>query len=181
MPIVRGRSEVKRFIAQLPAQIEGKLLRGAARVAANVVAEEAKERSISREVSEAIQVKVEAKKGSGYVIAKVQVKGPGAYIAPWLEYGTAAHLITVDPSQRGGRTVGRINRLAKEAGGNHSLVIGGTFVGSTVLHPGARPHPFLRVSLDVKERDAIAAAQSYINAHVTPSGIVGATEPGDEA
>lgn len=180
MPTVKGKAEVQRFIGQLPGEIERKLLRGAGRAAANVIAEEAKERSISSEVRDAIKTRVSA--SDGRVVAKVQVRGPGAYIAPWLEYGTSEHFISVDPSQSGGRTVSRINQLAKEEGTSHSLVIGGEFVGTTVLHPGARPHPFLRPALDIKANAAIAAAQAYINSHVTPSGITGSAEPeGDEA
>ena len=176
MATSRGGSDVKRFIAQLPSQIEGKLLSGAARAAANVVADEARSRSISPEVTAAI--KVATSRGDGHVTAKVQAKGEGAYIAPWLEYGTDPHFISVDESQRGGRSIGRVNREVKTG----SLVIGGTFVGATVHHPGARPHPFLRVSLDIKEAEAIAAAQGYINARVKPSGIIGASEPeGGEA
>lgn len=178
MPTVRGRSEVKRFIAQLPGDIERKLLRGAGRAAANVIADEARDRSISSEVSGAIKVKVSA--AEGRVVAKVQVRGKGAFIAPWLEYGTKPHLISVDDSQRGGKSVKRINDLAKATGSSHSLVIGGKFVGATVMHPGATPHPFLRPALDTKEVEAIAAAQDFIRSRVTRAGIVGPDE-GDDA
>jgi len=170
MPKVRGRSEVKAFIGKLPGEIERKLLRGAARAAAKVVAEEAQARSISDEVSAAVKVgrtKVEP----GRVVVKVQVKGPGSYIAPWLEYGTAPHFISVDDRQRAGMSVRRINQKVREAGGDGSLVINGKFVGATVFHPGARPHPFLRPALDVKQGEAIAAAQTYINSRVSRRGI----------
>lgn len=176
MATVKGLSDVKRFIANLPGQLESKVLRGAARAAANVVADEARIRSISDEVTKAIKVSASSK--GGRITAKVQVKGPGAYIAPWLEYGTAPHFISVDDSQRQGMSVNRINTLRKEG---KSLVIGGKFVGDTVFHPGASAHPFLRVSLDTKEAEAIAAAQSYINSRVTKAGIVGASAPeGDD-
>jgi hypothetical protein len=171
MPTVRGKSEVRQFIAQLPADIERKLLRGAGRAAANVVADEARDRSISAEVSAAVKVKVST--AEGRIIAKVQVKGPGAYIAPWLEYGTSAHFISVDDSQREGMSVSRINKANKEG----SLVISGKFVGSTVFHPGARPHPFLRPALDLKGDAAVAAAQAFINSRVGRSGITGSAEP----
>jgi hypothetical protein len=167
----KGGTEVRQFIAKLPGEIERKLLRGAGRAAANVIADEAKERSISSEVSSAIKVKVRTTEDQ--VVAKVQVRGRGAYIAPWLEYGTSAHFISVDDSQREGMSVNKINK-ANKAG---SLVIGGKFVGSTVLHPGARPHPFLRPALDIKGDAAFAAAQGYINSRVTRSGIVGTAEP----
>jgi hypothetical protein len=178
MPTVKGRAEVRSFIGSLPGQIEAKLLRGAARAAANVVADEVRETTQSDEVRGA--VKVATKREDGRVIAKVQAKGEGAWLAPWEEYGTAPHFISVDDSQRGGRSVARINRLAKEPGSSHSLVIGGQFVGKTVFHPGARPHPVFRPALDRKEGEAISAAQSYINARVTPAGITGQPEGDDE-
>jgi hypothetical protein len=137
-----------------------------------VVAEEAKTRSISQEVSDAIKVRTSGK--DGRIIAKVQVRGPGAYIAPWLEYGTGPHFISIDDSQRQGMSVNRVNTIRKEG---KSLVIGGKFVGDTVFHPGAKAHPFLRVSLDTKEAEAIAVAQAYINSRVTKAGIVGSAEP----
>lgn len=175
MPRVRGRAEVKNFMARIPVDLEGKVLRGAARAAAKVVAEEAKERTQSDEIRGAIKVSTSRPDG-GRVIAKVQVKGRGAYLAPWEEYGTAPHLISVDASQSGGMSVGRINRLAKDPDSNHSLIIGGNFVGATVLHPGARPNPFLRPALDIKEGEAIAAAQNYIRSRIKRSGIVGEPE-----
>lgn len=172
MPTVRGRAQVKAYMGRIPAELEDKVLRGAARAAARVVADDAKDRSISTEVSAAI--KVATKRETGRVIGKVQVKGPGAYKASWLEYGTEGHFISVDESVRDGMSIGRINRLAREG----SLVIAGHFVGSTVWHPGAQPHPFLRPALDLNEAEALAAAQSYINTRITPGGIVG-TDEGD--
>lgn len=177
--VVRGRSEMKAYLASLPKQIEEKVLRGAVKAAANVIADEARARSISHEVSEAVKV-TPARSVGGRVIAKVQVKMGGYNLPLWLEYGTDKHFIKVDESQRAGRSVARINRLAKKEGSSHSLVIGGKFVGTTVLHPGARPHPFLRPALDVKGGEAIAAAQGYINARVTRHGITGASESEDE-
>lgn len=170
MPTVRGKAEVKAFIGRIPGEMETKVLRGAARAAANVVANEAKERTHSQEVRGAI--KVATRKEEGRVIAKVQAKGPGAHLAPWEEYGTAPHFIRVDESQRGGMSIGRINREHKAG----SLVIGGKFVGDTVFHPGARPHPFMRPALDTKEAEAFAAAQGFIKSRVKRTGIVGEAE-----
>lgn len=170
MPSVRGKADVQRFIAQLPGEIERKLLRGAGRAGANVIAKEAKERCISSEVRGLIKVRVRSTESQ--VIAKVQVRGPGAYIAPWIEYGTSPHFISVDDSQRDGRSVKRINTEMKAG----SLVIGGQYVGTTVLHPGAKPHPFLRPALDTQASAAIKAAQGYINARVSRTGIKGSPE-----
>lgn len=171
---IKGRQGVSRFLLNLPKQIEEKVLRGAARAGAKVIAEDAKVRTKSHEIAEAI--KVMTKKDGSRMVGKVQVKGPGAYLAPWEEYGTAPHYITVDDSQRVGRSAGRINRLAKQG----TLAINGKPVGKTVHHPGAQPHPFLRPALDTNEQEAIAAAQKYINSRVTKAGIVGNDE-GDDA
>lgn len=94
----------------------------------------------------------------------------GNYNLPlWLEYGTDAHFITVDDSQRGGMSVRKIND-GRKAG---TLAIGGEPVGATVWHPGAKAHPFLRPSLDVKEADAIRSAQHYIYTRATKAGVIG--------
>ncbi len=171
MATSRGRADVQRFFAQAPEKLT-RVLRGAARAGANVIADEASDRCVSPEVRTAI--KVATRRTDGTLRGLVQVKGPGAHIGPWLEYGTSAHFISVDDEQREGRTVGRINRQAKDPDASHSLVINGKFVGATVLHPGARPHPFLRVALDVKAVEARSAAQTFINSRVSSGGIADA-------
>ena len=185
MPTVRGKVEVKRFIASLPGQIEAKLLRGAGRAAATVVVDEAKDQVIADVVRENLVMKTRAEPGR--VVVTITVKpGWALSVANWLEYGTGPHLIRASDAARQGKSVGRINRLDKaaekegHAGPGHALVIGGKFVGEVVHHPGAKPHPFLRVSLDLKGTEAVAAAQSYINARVRPGGIAGGDQEDDE-
>ncbi len=161
MATVTGRSSVSRYLAAAPERLARSVLRGAGKAAVEVIADEAKLRCVDKEVAAAI--KTSAKVGDGVVTAKVLVKGPNAYRAPWIEYGTAAHYISVDDTQRQGMSVGRINKLAKSG----TLVINGKPVGKTVFHPGARPFPFLRPALDVKRDEAIAAAQSYVTARTS--------------
>lgn len=157
---IKGRDALRRTLAdQLPKRI-AKVLEGAVRAGANVIAEEARERCENNQVRAAIKVKVVGATDQPKVIAKVQTRGPGAYMAPWLEYGTSPHFIAVrDASDRKGLSVNAINRKAKKEG---TLVIGGQPVGPVVHHPGARAHPFLRPAFDTSESEAIAAAQSYI-------------------
>jgi hypothetical protein len=173
MVTVRGKTEVTRYINGLPGQIN-KVLQGAARAAAKVVADEAKSRSLSQEVSDGIGTRTKVE--GGRIVCWVSVKkGWASSVGTWLEYGTSAHFISVDERQRMGMSVGRINKQVKAG----SLVINGNFVGSTVRHPGARPHPFLRPALDTKQGEALAAAQGYINSHVTGGQVV-ATAEADE-
>lgn len=170
MATSRGGAEVRQFIRGLPLQLERKVLRGAGRAGANVIAADARERCISSEVQGAIKVRVATTQTT--VTGRITADMGGWNLPLWLEYGTAPHFISVDNSQRGGISVKRINKDG--AGG--SLVINGQFVGDTVHHPGARPHPFLRPALDNKTSEAIAAAQGYINSRVSRDGITGADD-----
>lgn len=176
MPKVRGRAAVKRFLTGLPAEIQNKVLRGAARAAADVVADEAKLRAPAEETREAITTRSKAEPGRITVVVTVK-PGFGRSLGYWSEYGTSPHFISVDDGQRGGRGIGRINQQLKDNGGDASLVIGDRFVGSTIFHPGAQAHPFLRPALDLKRSEAIAAAQSHINSRIRGGKIVGAPEP----
>lgn len=169
MPTVRGRDEVKSYIASVPVALENKILRGAARAAAKIVADEAKARSHSDLVAQSVKISTR-QDAPGRVIAKVQTKGPGAYLAPWQEYGTEPHFIKVADADRQGMSVGKVNSAVKSG----AINIGGDFVTGTVLHPGARPHPFMRPALDTKADAAVAAAQGYINVRVAREGLGGA-------
>ncbi len=171
MPSVIGQAEVDRFIAGLPAQIEAKLLRSAARAGGRVLLDETKSRSPAAEVTKALTLRTNSEPGR--IVVKVSVKGhwPRS-LAIWAEYGTDPHFITVDDSQREGKSVRRIN----ETGGG-SLRIGASFVGKTVHHPGAKANPFMRPSLDLSAAAARAAMQTYVNARVTRGGIIGSDEP----
>ena len=171
MVTVKGRDQVRRYMAQTPEALAARILPGAARAAGNVVADEARRRAVADVVSENITVSVKSK--DGRVVVRVGVaEGWPRSLGTWLEYGTHAHFISVDPALAQGRTAARINKLdtaaAKDggAGPGVTLVINGKPVGKTVFHPGAGRRPFLRDSLDTKEREAFAAAQEYINTRV---------------
>lgn len=167
MPKVKGRERTKAYLRSLPGVIERKLLRGAARAAINVVKDEAAAAVTSDTVRADLVIKVQ-KRGTK-IVATLYVKaGWSRSLANWLEYGTDPHVISVDLGASGGRTARRINDEGKAG----TLVIGGTPVGATVLHPGSRPHPFLRVSLDRKQAEALAAAQTHITSRAPRLGSI---------
>ncbi|WCT75033.1 HK97 gp10 family phage protein [Sphingomonas naphthae] len=164
---------VHAFLGNMIQNLEPKVLRGALKEGAEVIAAGARENCRSDEVRATIKTSSRAE--PGIVVAKVQTKGPGAYMAPWLEHGTDPHFISVDDSQSGGMTVRRINRTTKEA-----LMIGGAFVGTTVFHPGAKPYPFMRPAADTRADMAIEAVAGHITKHLTKEGLAGpapAAEP----
>lgn len=184
MPTLKGRDAEQRRRAAVPDKVR-RILRGAARAGANVIAVDAKERVASDEVRDGVVVG-RAKERDDTITVRITVKeGWPRSLGTWLEYGTSSHFISVDDSQRGGRTAARVNALEKDgsaviAGARRvnnerakgSIVIGGQFVGTTVHHPGARAAPWLRPARDIKARDAMAAAQEYITAGVKRAGLV---------
>jgi hypothetical protein len=180
---MKGGADLSAFLASLPANLERNVLRGALKAGADEYAEGARENCRSEEVRATIGTTSRAE--PGLVTAKVQTKGDGAYIAPWLEHGTDPHFISVDDEQSGGRTVRRINHLDREAakagqtGPGASLVINGQFVGATVHHPGAKSYPFMRPAVDQRGDAAIAAISRHIAAKATKAGIT-TPEPQDE-
>ena len=137
---IKGGAELNKFLQQLPAKIEQSVLRGALRAGANVVMAEAKANVPveSGQLRDGLKVSTSSRRGR--VTAKVKATGKHAHIAPWLEYGTAAHKIT-----------------AKGKG----MFFGGLFVKG-VQHPGSRPKPFMRPALDGRAQDAVSAAARYM-------------------
>lgn len=175
MATLRGRAEVSAHMKSLPAKLSG-VLRGAARAGAGVIATEIKAQTPSQEVRE--NLRISSKAAEGKIRVTIDIKpGWARSVGTWLEFGTSPHFITVDDSQRQGMSVRKVNEREKE--GRGSLIIGGNFVGETVFHPGARPHPAFRPALDAKEGEAIAAAQKYINSRIK-GGRIEAGE-GDDA
>ncbi|GGB21489.1 hypothetical protein GCM10011380_08830 [Sphingomonas metalli] len=158
MPTVKGQEAVDRFFETLPAEIETKLLRGAARSGAHVIAGEAKLRTWSDDIRDGVRVKTRAAPDRVSGIVTIVGQWPRS-LAIWAEHGTSPHVIT---TRKG------------------SLVVDAKLVGRTVDHPGARREPFLRPALDTKLGEAVSAAQAYINSRVTPAGIVGPADTEDD-
>jgi len=154
-----GREARKRFLLERMPAAALDVARRAGRAGGKVIADEARSNARSEEVREGVQVRTKA---IGPVIQVWITVKPGwaKSLAIWQEYGTAAHFITVDDSQREGMTPARINRLEKAG----TLVINGKPVGATVHHPGARAFPFLRPAIDTRMTDAIAAMQASVDA-----------------
>lgn len=177
----RGGSRAAQAVRQMPETFLRKVLPGAGRAGGEVIADEARTRLGARRadiagggsVLIADSVKVKVRRRDNIIRVRITLDGPGGYVGRWLEYGTDPHLISVDDSVRDGRSVARINTLAREG----SLKIGDKFVGAAVFHPGAKAHPFLRPALDTREGDAIAAMQGYVTARASRAGIAGGTDP----
>lgn len=137
---VKGLSELNAALQTLPAKIEANVLRSAMRAGANVIKDEARANVSVASGKLRAGLKVSTSSRRGKVTAKVKATGEHAHVAPWLEFGTAAHHI-----------------VSKGKG----LNIGGVVVRS-VDHPGISPRPFLRPALDSKAQQAVVAVGNAI-------------------
>lgn len=163
----RSTPASRQRLRQLPDLLVTRILPGAARAGATLIADDAKARLGDRRASTgkgqgkvliADSVKVRVRTRDYKIRARIFMDGPGAYVGPWLEYGTEPHFISIDPEVRAGITARRVNYRVKR--GNYdlkaTLIINGKPVGRTVYHDGARPFPFLRPALDTRRDDAVA-------------------------
>lgn len=139
---VKGLSELQKLLDTLPAKLERNVLRGALRAGMKPIQVEAK--NIVQKQSGQLQkgLKIATKAKGRRVMSYLVAKGPHAYIAHWLEFGTRPH--TIAP-RKGGK----------------ELAIGGRYVASAE-HPGIRPHPFMRPAMDTQASAALVAVGNYI-------------------
>lgn len=138
---VKGLSALNAMLQSFPAKLEQNVLRGAMRAGAKVVLPVAKANAPrdTGEMADDMKVSVSAKRGR--VTGKVKLTGKHAFLGNWLEHGVAAHQIS-----------------AKSGGW---LFLGNGFAKS-VLHPGIKPHPFMRPALDTQATASVVAIGNYI-------------------
>lgn len=182
----KGFKELDQFLKQLPEKLQINVMRGAIRAAGRVYRDEARSNvnSISGNLAKSIRVSakldranktirgtVKAGKVTKQTLARRQ-KGqqqrvPGVFYAHFVEFGTRPHLIKVPEDEkrinyRRSRKLGIVVRESLTTINRRSLKIGSNFTGPTVMHPGARPKPFMRPAFDTQSRAAIKAAGEYI-------------------
>ncbi len=169
---ITGLAELQKLLERLPADIERKVMRGALRAGMKVVLNDAKQvlegHNHTEHLVDSLRVKTRARGGT--VTAALQAGGGNAFYAHMVEFGTAAHLVSVSEGETPIRMTRRgpkpmsmklINRLVARG----SLKIGTHFVGPVVHHPGAKQVPFMRSALDAAASDnspALEAVKAYL-------------------
>lgn len=163
---VSGLAELQKMLDELPAKIEANIVRGGLRTGANVIKEEA-QRLVpvdEGDLKDSIRVSMRSRKGR--VQASIKAGNAKAFYAHMVEFGSARHWIKA--TKKPGRmtrkgmkdySIGTMNRIAKAGG---SLVIGKSFVGDEIIHPGAQKKPFMRPAIDNKAEEAIEAMANYL-------------------
>lgn len=151
---VKGLKELQAFLDQLPAKIEANVMRAALRAGAKVVLAEAQANLASNgsvntgTLSAGLKVSTGSRRG--VVRAVVKTSGKHAFLANWVEHGTAAHFIKPKKAK--------------------SLFIAG-LLRNGVNHPGAKPKPFLRPALDSQSQAALLAVGEAIKKRLNKQGL----------
>ena len=151
--VVKGLAELDKFLQALPVKIEKNVLRGALRAGMKTILPAAAQgvHSVSGELAAGLKIRTRGR--GARITARLVDEGPHGYVARWVEFGTAAHLIN---GKLGG-----------------SLFFGGLFV-KQVLHPGILkgPHAFMRPALDSQAQAAVIASAEYMkNRLATKEGL----------
>lgn len=171
---IKGLKELDAVLKSLPEKIEQNVMRGAIRAGQNVMLNAVREKLRSNgsvrsgDLINSLRIRFDRKaKKRGWINSKVIIGNADAYYAHMVEFGTAAHFISIKEdakpnkqTRRGERKYGyrTINNMVKRG----SLVIGKHFVGQSVSHPGARAKPFMRPAFDESQQAAIEAFAEYV-------------------
>ena len=147
---VKGYAELQEALNQVSPKIEANIMRGALRAGAVLIQKEAKAGAPKKTGTLVAGIKVSTANRYGRVSATVKTTGKHAYLAPWLEHGTAAH--NIQPKKK------------------KFLSFGG-IVMAAVMHPGIKGKPFMRPAMDNKAGPALVAVGEYIKRRLDKEGI----------
>jgi HK97 gp10 family phage protein len=157
---VKGLADLQKFLDQLPAKIEGNVIRGALRAGARPILDAAKFAAPAGEPSEkgkklyklyigalrdSIRISGRIDKRNGKITARViagrknKKTGADVFYAHFIEYGTKPHALRKGARRQSGK-----------------------YQDDKLLHPGIAPRPFMRPALDGQSSAAVVAAGEYI-------------------
>lgn len=161
---VKGLSDLAKFLDELTPKLQKNVMRGSLRSGMKVIQAEAKATAAFADRTGLLRkgLKISTNSKGGTVTASLKATGKHGYVAQWVEFGTAAHIIK-----------------SKDGG---ALAFGGGVVQS-VEHPGAKAHAFMRPALDARASDAVVAAAEYMKERLsTKEGLdtSGVTIEGEE-
>lgn len=175
---IEGLDELDKILKELPGKIEANIMRTALRTGQRVMLEGVKAnlaeitKRDSGNLEKSLRVNFSRKSTKyGWLRAYLIAGSPEAYYAHMVEFGTAAHFITVNKSARPSRKTRKgekqygmrtINKMVSFG----SLVIGKNFVGESVAHPGSQPKPFMRNAFDSYNELALNKIVEYIRKRI---------------
>lgn len=174
---LKGGAELSSFFDELPKKLVNNAVRAGLTAAARPIRDKARLNAPKETGTLAKGIKTSSPRNNpdGTVSVKVRATGRHAYIAPWMEYGTGAHIINAGDSKISPRL---LTRQANRDGATERdgfLVIGNNVISGAVMHPGTPPRPFLRPALDTEAEAAVNAFGERIQTYL--KGNLGVTLP----
>jgi len=155
---IEGLADLHKLLQELPAKVEGNVMRGALRAAlAEVLMEAQNEVPVDDGVlinSLRIRFRSRSQK-HGVVRMHLTAGDRKAWYAGLIEFGTGQFY-----AGRGGRSKRKAYEI-KPRKREGALFFGGT-VRASVTHPGIRPNPFMRRSFDQAQGRALDTMKRYI-------------------
>lgn len=166
---IDGLSALYDQLKELPGKVEGNIMRGALRAGQKVIQAAAISGVPVQDdvLRKSIRISFRARSQKfGWVRMHLVAGSKDAYYSHMVEFGTAQHIIRAKErptrkTRRGtvkGLSIKTMNKMLASG----SLKIGGRYVGASVLHPGAKPTPFMRKAFDSSQAQALAAMRDYI-------------------
>lgn len=138
---ITGLAELNRVLQELPAKIEGRILRGAMRAGQKVILDAAKSNVPVQSGALRGSLRITTRSKGGKVSATLVAGNKKAFYAHMVEFGTARHFIKPKKTK--------------------SLFFAG-LARQVVDHPGAGPSPFMRPAFDASSEQALTAVRDYI-------------------
>lgn len=166
---INGLKELNKALQELPVNIERNILSSAINQGTNVILKQTRLMAPTQDIKKQLQSRVlKAKRGE--VIREIYIQSPrdikkrkngekpkkapkDLFYARFFEFGTASYYTGK------GQTVGGPYKVPKKSG---KYRIGKNTRGGQFTHPGIKPRPFLRPSLDLKSQEAIKAMATVI-------------------
>ena len=162
---VSGLKELDDLLKELPAIIEGRVMRGALRKGQLVLSDAVKGALRQNDsfdtgaLEKSIKVRFRKKHEKwGWIRSYVIAGDKDAYYAHIVEFGSASFYAGK------GKTIGKPYVISAKNAKN-LLIAGGTPVKS-VMHPGAKPKPFMRPAFDLYSGAAIDAVVNYLEQRI---------------
>lgn len=162
---VEGLVDIDRVLKELPAKIEGNVLRGALRAGQNVIADAARQNLAaagavkSGALSRSIRVKFKRKSVKfGWIRVEVIAGDKTAWYAHIIEFGSGSYYAGTGSKSKRKRYFIKPSKA------------GALFLGDGlregVLHPGVKPRRFMRDAIDRGQGPALERVAEYLRERV---------------
>lgn len=154
---IAGLHDLQKMLDDLPAKIEGNIMRGALRQGANIFRDRARGNVPEKSGALRKSIKVKSSLRKGKVITQIIAGGGDVFYAKFLEFGTASFY------EGSGRTVGASYKIEPT---NKKAIKFGNIYADHVVHNGVKPVAFMRRAFDGVTTEVIDDVAAYVRMRI---------------